>query len=240
MDQISWMEGHNKWYHKEITKVPNYFPHEILASEDPLGHCSFSMWVFIHFCFRSSMPINSAVRCPTNQRVSSTPQEDIFVQPSLSNTSLMSTPMTSLGPWLTLVGSLVTCMLHFSSTTCTSYMMSRYIVYGWPSCQWSYYHSVWIHPPISHPAGWEAQTHSILLCAHYHPLQHIGAHHVENHNLSSLRILGSVSEPLNPDVWNWYNEHVGKRQCAVAATFWYLLHILWGLLMLNTYRQKLG
>ena len=138
----------------------------------------------------------------------------------------MSTPITSSGPWLTLVGSLVTCMLHFSSTTCTSYMISRYIVYGWPSCQWDYYHSVWIHPPIPHPAGWKAQTHSILLCAHHHPLRHIGTHHVENHNLSSLHVLGSMGEPITTDAWNWYNKHVSKMQCGVVDTFWYVLHIL--------------
>ena len=77
------------------------------------------------------MPIVSAVRRSANQRLSSTPQEGIFfVQPSLSNTSLMSTPMTSLGAWLTLVGLLVTRTLHFSSITRNSYMISRYIMYG--------------------------------------------------------------------------------------------------------------
>jgi acetyl-CoA synthetase len=43
---------------------------------------------------------------------------------------------------------------------------------------------------------------------------------VENHDLSSLRVLGSVGEPINPEAWNWYNEHVGKKQCAIVDTFW--------------------
>lgn len=48
----------------------------------------------------------------------------------------------------------------------------------------------------------------------------LGSHHVENHDLSSLRVLGSVGEPINPEAWNWYNEHVGRMQCAIVDTFW--------------------
>ncbi|KAG2336301.1 acetyl-CoA synthetase-like protein [Suillus weaverae] len=41
-----------------------------------------------------------------------------------------------------------------------------------------------------------------------HLLRRLGSQHVENHDLSSLRVLGSVGEPINPEAWNWYNEHV--------------------------------
>ncbi|KAF7326595.1 Acetyl-coenzyme A synthetase [Mycena sanguinolenta] len=51
-------------------------------------------------------------------------------------------------------------------------------------------------------------------------LRRLGAHHVAPHDLSSLRVLGSVGEPINPEAWNWYNEHVGGKQCAVVDTFW--------------------
>jgi acetyl-CoA synthetase len=43
---------------------------------------------------------------------------------------------------------------------------------------------------------------------------------VEKHDLSSLRILGSVGEPINPEAWTWYNEVVGKGQCPIVDTFW--------------------
>ncbi|KAJ7936016.1 hypothetical protein B0H13DRAFT_2458105 [Mycena leptocephala] len=39
----------------------------------------------------------------------------------------------------------------------------------------------------------------------------LGAHHITPHTLSSLRVLGSVGEPINPEVWNWYKEHVCIR-----------------------------
>ncbi|SDX43362.1 acetate--CoA ligase [Roseicitreum antarcticum] len=47
-----------------------------------------------------------------------------------------------------------------------------------------------------------------------------GAEWVEKHDLSSLRLLGSVGEPINPEAWNWYNEHVGKGRCPIVDTFW--------------------
>ena len=40
------------------------------------------------------------------------------------------------------------------------------------------------------------------------------------HDLSSLKLLGSVGEPINPEAWNWYNEHVGKGKCPIVDTFW--------------------
>jgi len=43
---------------------------------------------------------------------------------------------------------------------------------------------------------------------------------VEKHDLSSLRILGSVGEPINPEAWTWYHETVGKGNCPIVDTFW--------------------
>lgn len=51
-------------------------------------------------------------------------------------------------------------------------------------------------------------------------LRRLGAEHVEQYDLSSLRVLGTVGEPINPEAWNWYNEVVGRRQCAIVDTFW--------------------
>ncbi|SFO30295.1 acetyl-coenzyme A synthetase [Roseovarius lutimaris] len=43
---------------------------------------------------------------------------------------------------------------------------------------------------------------------------------VEGSDLSSLRILGSVGEPINPEAWNWYNDNVGKGKCPIVDTWW--------------------
>ncbi|WP_457641554.1 acetate--CoA ligase [Persephonella sp.] len=40
------------------------------------------------------------------------------------------------------------------------------------------------------------------------------------YDLSSLRILGSVGEPINPEAWHWYYEHIGRKKCVVVDTWW--------------------
>ena len=44
--------------------------------------------------------------------------------------------------------------------------------------------------------------------------------HPKSYNLSSLRILGSVGEPINPAAWAWYHENVGGGRCPIVDTFW--------------------
>jgi acetyl-CoA synthetase len=44
--------------------------------------------------------------------------------------------------------------------------------------------------------------------------------HPKSYNLSSLRLLGSVGEPINPAAWEWYHQHVGGGNCPIVDTFW--------------------
>ena len=43
---------------------------------------------------------------------------------------------------------------------------------------------------------------------------------VEKYDLSSLRVLGSVGEPINEEAWHWYNDHIGKKTCPITDTWW--------------------
>ncbi|MEA2102953.1 MAG: acetate--CoA ligase [Thermodesulfobacteriota bacterium] len=43
---------------------------------------------------------------------------------------------------------------------------------------------------------------------------------VKNHDISSLRILGSVGEPLNPEAWRWYYDLIGRGECTIVDTWW--------------------
>ena len=43
---------------------------------------------------------------------------------------------------------------------------------------------------------------------------------ISDYDLSSLRVLGSVGEPINPEAWKWYDENVGKGKCSVVDTYW--------------------
>jgi acetyl-CoA synthetase len=47
-----------------------------------------------------------------------------------------------------------------------------------------------------------------------------GPGHAAGHDLSSLRLLGSVGEPINPEAWVWYHEHVGGGRCPIVDTWW--------------------
>lgn len=47
-----------------------------------------------------------------------------------------------------------------------------------------------------------------------------GDHHLEGNDLSSLRLLGSVGEPINPKTWQWYYEKIGNSKCPIVDTWW--------------------
>ncbi|UWQ11879.1 acetate--CoA ligase [Aliiroseovarius crassostreae] len=47
-----------------------------------------------------------------------------------------------------------------------------------------------------------------------------GNEFVEKYDLSDLKVLGTVGEPINPEAWNWYNEVVGKGRCPIVDTWW--------------------
>jgi acetyl-CoA synthetase len=47
-----------------------------------------------------------------------------------------------------------------------------------------------------------------------------GEQHVLKHDLSSLRVLGTVGEPINPEAWMWYHKVIGKERCPIVDTWW--------------------
>ncbi len=51
-------------------------------------------------------------------------------------------------------------------------------------------------------------------------LMRFGSSWADRHDLSSLRLLGSVGEPINPEAWKWYYEVIGKSRCPIMDTWW--------------------
>ncbi len=47
-----------------------------------------------------------------------------------------------------------------------------------------------------------------------------GTQEPAKHDLSSLRVIGSVGEPINPEAWMWYHEHIGRGNCPIVDTWW--------------------
>ena len=51
-------------------------------------------------------------------------------------------------------------------------------------------------------------------------LQAYGTDPIQGHDLSSLKVLGSVGEPINEEAWHWYHTHIGKGKCPIVDTWW--------------------
>lgn len=51
-------------------------------------------------------------------------------------------------------------------------------------------------------------------------LMGFGLDPVKGHDLSSLKVLGTVGEPINEEAWHWYDEHIGKKKCPIVDTWW--------------------
>ncbi len=51
-------------------------------------------------------------------------------------------------------------------------------------------------------------------------LQAFGLEPLEPYDLSSLKVIGSVGEPINEEAWHWYHDHVGKNKCPIVDTWW--------------------
>ncbi len=47
-----------------------------------------------------------------------------------------------------------------------------------------------------------------------------GPSYIDQHDVSTLRLLGSVGEPINPEAWMWYHVHIGKEHCPIVDTWW--------------------
>lgn len=51
-------------------------------------------------------------------------------------------------------------------------------------------------------------------------LRKYGEEYCQKHDLSSLRVLGTVGEPINPEVWQWYSKNIGRGKCSIVDTWW--------------------
>jgi len=71
----------------------------------------------------------------------------------------------------------------------------------------------------------------------------MGDEHITKYNLDSLKCLGSVGEPCNPEVYKWYSEVIGKNRCPISDTFWQTEtggHMLTPTPGLNSVKEKPG
>ncbi|KAG5635844.1 acetyl-CoA synthetase [Sphagnurus paluster] len=190
-NNVPWKEGRDKWWHEEVARVPSYCPPEVMSSEDPL---------FILYTSGSTGKPKGVVHTTggyllcaalTVKYVFDVHPEDRFAC------------MADIG-WITGHTYIVYGPLANGVTTT---VFESTPVYPTPSRYWQTVDKHKLTQFYSAPTA-------IRL------LRRLGEHHVEGHDLSTLRVLGSVGEPINPEAWHWYNDHVGKQQCAIVDTFW--------------------
>ncbi|KAG8958522.1 acetyl-CoA synthetase [Tulasnella sp. 419] len=189
--QVPWTEGRDLWWHEETAKVSSYCPCEIMSAEDPL---------FILYTSGSTGKPKGVVHTTggyllgaalTVKYVFDVHPEDKFAC------------MADVG-WITGHTYIIYGPLALGTTTT---IFESTPIYPTPSRYWDVVQRHKLTQFYSAPTA-------IRL------LRRLGESHVQGYDLSSLRVLGSVGEPINPEAWYWYHEHVGKGQCAVVDTFW--------------------
>ncbi|KAG8894116.1 acetyl-CoA synthetase [Tulasnella sp. 408] len=189
--QVPWTEGRDLWWHEETAKVPAYCPCEVMSAEDPL---------FILYTSGSTGKPKGVVHTTggyllgatlTVKYVFDVHPEDRFAC------------MADIG-WITGHTYIIYGPLSLGTTTT---IFESTPIYPTPSRYWEVVQKSKITQFYTSPTA-------IRL------LRRLGESHVQGYDLSTLRILGSVGEPINPEAWNWYNEHVGRKECAIVDTFW--------------------
>ncbi|KAJ7483777.1 hypothetical protein B0H11DRAFT_2020488 [Mycena galericulata] len=189
--KINFVDGRDKWWHEEIDKVPRYCPCEPMSAEDPL---------FILYTSGSTGKPKGVVHTTGGY--------------------LLCAAMTVKYVFDVHPGDRFACMADVGWITGHTYIVYGPLALGITSL---IFESTPVYPT---PARyWETVAKHKVTQFYSAPtavrlLRRLGAHHVAPHDLSSLRVLGSVGEPINPEAWEWYNEHVGRGQCAVVDTFW--------------------
>ncbi|TFK71460.1 acetate--CoA ligase [Pluteus cervinus] len=190
-NQVAWTPGRDLWWHEETEKVPNYCPPEIMNAEDPL---------FILYTSGSTGKPKGVVHTTGGY--------------------LLCAAITVKYVFDIHPGDKFACMADIGWITGHTYIVYGPLANGVSTVV---FESTPVYPTPSR--YWETVAKHKLTQFYSAPtairlLRRLGAHHVEGHDLTSLRVLGSVGEPINPEAWNWYNEHVGKMQCAIVDTFW--------------------
>ncbi|ORX41149.1 hypothetical protein BD324DRAFT_648039 [Kockovaella imperatae] len=190
-NNVPMTEGRDMWWDEECAKVPTYAPCEHMNAEDPL---------FILYTSGSTGKPKGVVHCTggyllgaylTVKYVFDTHPEDKFAC------------MADVG-WITGHTYIVYGPLANGITTT---VFESTPVYPTASRYWDFVDK------------WKA-THLYTAPTAIRLLRRMGEDFVKNHDLSSLRVLGSVGEPINPEAWHWYHEFAGKKQCAIVDTYW--------------------
>ena len=185
------LNQNEKWWNDELDKVDDYFPAEIMDSEDPL---------FILYTSGSTGKPKGMVHSSGGYMVYSAYSfKNVFNY--TDNDIYWCT--ADIG-WITGHSYIVYGPLLNGATTMMFEGVPSYPDFGrfWEICE-------------KHKVNQFYTAPTAIRALAKHPLDF-----VNKYDLSSLKVLGTVGEPINEEAWNWYNENIGKRKCPIVDTWW--------------------
>ena len=190
-NKIQWNQQRDLWWHETISKFPKIIPAEIMNAEDPL---------FILYTSGSTgRPKGLLHTCGgymvwagyTFKNIFQMQEKDIF--------------------W---------CTADIGWITGHTYIAYGPLINGTTQVM---FEGIPTYPDASR--FWKViekfkVSHFYTAPTAIRALQAQGDSFVKNNDLSSLKVLGSVGEPINEEAWNWYNENIGKSKCPLVDTWW--------------------
>lgn len=189
--QVPMQEGRDRWWHEEAAKQAPYCPPESVPSEHPL---------FILYTSGSTGKPKGVVHTTAGYLLgAATTLKYVFDVHPDDKFACMADVGWITGHTYIIYGPLM------NGVTTTIFESTP--VYPTPSRYWE---SVAKHKITQF---YTAPTAIRLL-------RRLGEEHIKGHDISTLRTIGSVGEPINPEAWNWYHEHVGQTEAAVVDTYW--------------------
>ena len=189
--KISWFPPRDLWWHEEVQQVSDVCPAEHMNAED--------MLFILYTSGSTGKPKGMVHTCGgymvytayTFMNVFQYKEGDIYW-------------CTADIGWITGHSYIVYGPLLFGATTLMFEGVPSYPDYGrfWEVCQ-------------KHKVNQFYTAPTAIRALEKHP-----AHFVDRYDLSKLKVLGTVGEPINEEAWHWYDEHVGKKHAPIVDTWW--------------------